>query len=333
MKFFIKYSFIIMLILTCLIALPIGLNRAFGVHKEHSGDKTCGEKSVPEAETGLSASSPISAQHGKSDNTMDAGNPEVLPAGGVSHSSPPEEAEIEASDCSQPEAQPGSGGAESEGSAEAAGSRAGEDDTAAPPSEVSQAFQEVPAEYFDDALFIGDSRTVGIMEYGGIANATFFAGTGMSVYNLFSEKVSVANIGLTDLSELLESQTYGKVYIMLGINELGYNYNQTVEKYKEVVTKIREFEPEALIFIEANLYVSKTKSEGDAIFNNQNISRFNSDISRLADGETVYYLDINPVFNDGSGNLAEEYTGDGVHIFAKYYKNWSDWFCTMGVVK
>ena len=79
----------------------------------------------------------------------------------------------------------------------------------------------VEKEYFDDALFIGDSRTVGISEYGELNNATFFANTGMSVYNVFDKKVSVPKVGKVKLDQLLTSKKYGKVYIMLVINKLG----------------------------------------------------------------------------------------------------------------
>ena len=95
--------------------------------------------------------------------------------------------------------------------------------------------QVVERNYFDDALFIGDSRTVGISEYGDLNNATFFANTGMSVYNVFEKSVSVPKIGKLKLEQLLESKKFGKVYIMLGINELGYDMNKTLENYKKLI--------------------------------------------------------------------------------------------------
>lgn len=45
--------------------------------------------------------------------------------------------------------------------------------------------------YFDDALFIGDSRTVGIAEYGYLENADYFADVSMTVFKLFTAKLSV----------------------------------------------------------------------------------------------------------------------------------------------
>ena len=82
----------------------------------------------------------------------------------------------------------------------------------------------------DDALFIGDSRTVGLMEYAGIDGADYFCTVGMSVYNIHKKPVSVPNVGKVTLTELLNSKKYGKIYIMLGINEVGYKFSNTIEK-------------------------------------------------------------------------------------------------------
>ena len=49
--------------------------------------------------------------------------------------------------------------------------------------------------YMGDALFIGDSRTVGLMEYSGIDGADYFCTVGMSVYNIHKKPVSVPKVG------------------------------------------------------------------------------------------------------------------------------------------
>lgn len=193
--------------------------------------------------------------------------------------------------------------------------------------------QTVEKTYFDDALFIGDSRTVGISEYGGLENATFFANTGMSVYNIFDKIVSVPKVGKVKIEQLITDKTFGKVYIMLGINELGYNQNNTLKKYKELVEYIQKKQPNAIIYIEANLHVTAEKSNKDTIFNNTNINRFNNEISKLADNKTIFYIDINEKFCDKNGNLLASYSQDNVHIYAKYYKEWSDWLSQKTVKK
>lgn len=206
--------------------------------------------------------------------------------------------------------------------------------TTTAPTEPVLEFQSSDASYFDDALFIGDSRTVGISEYGNLQNADYFCNTGMSVYNLFSASEKVKSLGgSTNLEALLDTKQYGKIYLMLGINELGYDFDATVAKYADTVNFIREKQPDAVLYVQANLHVTKSRSDSDAVYSNANIDRFNQSISALADGKETFYIDINEVFDDGSGNLAAEYTSDNAHVYAKYYVDWSNWLCTKTIVK
>ena len=180
-------------------------------------------------------------------------------------------------------------------------------------------------DYFTDALFIGDSRTVGIAEYGTIKNATYFSNTGMSVYNIWSQKIDISSIGKVSLEELLDKKNFGKVYIMLGINEIGYNMSQTAKKYQELVKYVNTKQPKAIIYLQANLHVTKEKSDSDKSINNTRINKLNSAISKMSNNKNIFYLDVNSIFDDSSGNLRADYTSDKVHIYGKYYKQWTEW--------
>lgn len=197
----------------------------------------------------------------------------------------------------------------------------------------STKFTKVSSEYFDDALFIGDSRTVGLKEYGSIENATFFASTGMDIYKIYSIKVNVGRQGKIDLISLLKNNKYSKVYIMLGINELGYNFDNTIKKYSELMDTIKSFQPNAIIYVEANMHVSESRSASDNIFNNANINKFNNLLAKLADNKNAYYLDVNPLFDDANGNLRADYTYDNTHVLGKHYKTWADWIAENAVIK
>lgn len=177
----------------------------------------------------------------------------------------------------------------------------------------------------DDALFIGDSRTVGIMEYAGIDGADYFCTVGMSVYNINKKPVSVPNVGKVTLTELLNSKRYGKIYIMLGINEVGYEFSSTVEKYSELIEFVKEKQSDAVIFIQANLHVSKSRSDSDKVVNNTAINGLNAELAKLADGKSKFYLDANILFDDKTGALSSDKSGDSTHLYAKYYKEWGEW--------
>ena len=176
-----------------------------------------------------------------------------------------------------------------------------------------------------DSLFIGDSRTVGLMEYAGLSDADFFCNVGMSVYNINKKPVSVPNIGKVTFTELISEKKYGKIYIMLGVNEIGYETKTTLSKYSELISLIMKSQPDATVFIEANLHVSKTRSDRDKTVTNAAIDRLNAELKKLADGKTVFYLDANTLFDDGTGNLPSDKTEDGTHLYAKYYAEWGRW--------
>ena len=177
----------------------------------------------------------------------------------------------------------------------------------------------------EDALFIGDSRTVGLMEYAGIDGADYFCTVGMSVYNIHKKPVSVPHVGKVTLTELLSGKRYGKIYIMLGVNEVGYPFSSTVEKYRELLEFIRDKQPDAVTFIQANLHVSKARSDSDKIVNNAAINRLNAELSKLADGKSTLYLDANVLFDDEAGGLSAEKSEDSTHLYAKYYREWGQW--------
>lgn len=176
-----------------------------------------------------------------------------------------------------------------------------------------------------DALFIGDSRTVGLMEYADIDGADYFCTVGMSVYNIHKNSVSVPNVGKVTLTELLNSKKYGKIYIMLGINEVGYKISSTVEKYSELIEFIKDKQPNAVIFIQANLHVSKSRSDSDKVVNNIAINGLNAELAKLADGKSKFYLDANILFDDKTGALSSDKSEDSTHLYAKYYKEWGEW--------
>ncbi len=211
--------------------------------------------------------------------------------------------------------------------------------TGAPP--VEESVTEAPvvpeepftadAAYFDDALFIGDSRTVGLAEYGNLGQAEVLADSGMSVYKVMKTEFPTRSGRRMLLTDLLAERDFGKIYIMLGINELGYDFDTTVTRYRQMLESIRSMQPQALIFLQANLHITSEKSETSTYYNNDNINRFNRAVEEMADGKEVFYLDVNGLFDDETGGLDEQYTSDHTHILGKHYLSWVEWLLSKAV--
>lgn len=178
-----------------------------------------------------------------------------------------------------------------------------------------------------DSLFIGDSRTVGIMEYAGLTEANYFCNVGMSVFKIKKERVSVPAVGKITLDELLSNKKYGKIYVMLGINEVGYPFQSIIDKYSDLIEYIEVKQPDATIFIQANLHVSKKRSDRDSYVNNKAINKLNLELSKFANNKNIFYMDANYLFDDKDGNLSIDKTSDNVHLYAKYYVEWGEWIC------
>jgi hypothetical protein len=178
--------------------------------------------------------------------------------------------------------------------------------------------------YFNDAAFVGDSRTMGISDYAGLDGADFYCDNGVSLFKLFEEDITYQKTGeKVDIKQVLQEKQFGKIYIMLGMNDVGYgNTDSFLERYRNVVEQIEEWQPEAIIYVMANLHISREKNNPDTEFNNININDKNAAAAELADGIRVFYLDCNPLFTDEDGFLKEDLTFDGVHMYAQYYADW-----------
>ncbi len=198
------------------------------------------------------------------------------------------------------------------------------------PPAPEREIREVDARYFSDALFIGDSRTDGLRLFSPIKGATYYCGTSMTIFGILDSQETVD--GVTGLRNLLKSRQYGKIYLMLGINEAGYDDDAFADKYRSVVEELRAAQPGALIYLQSILYVTQNHEQKYPVFATEKLKRKNEKIRGLANDEDVFYLEVNDCMNDGTDHLPSDYTGDGVHLKASYYSLWRDYLMANAVV-
>ena len=203
---------------------------------------------------------------------------------------------------------------------------------AAPVIPQNAGFSAAPDGYFNDALFIGDSRTVGMRDYAPIAGADYFCNVGMSIYNVRKTAVNVAGRGSLTFSSLISGKKYGKVYIMLGVNEVAEKPQNFANFIQGMVSDIQKSNPNVIVYLEANLHFAASRSNKDKVYNNTKLNAINNAVKGLANGTNVFYLDVNPLFDDANGCMRQEMTGDGTHPYAKYYLTWRDWLMNNVVI-
>lgn len=190
-------------------------------------------------------------------------------------------------------------------------------------------YMTVEDDYFADAVFIGDSRMVGLYEYGGWEEiSTFYASKGLTIYKLLSAEIAEVpgERKKKTVEEALQENQFKKIYLMVGINEMGTGtVNTFAEAYGGVVEQLLELQPNAIIYIQGILKVTTERSKKGDYINNEGIVARNEAIAQLADNRRIFYLDVNPLLCDASGGIEASYTTDGVHLKAKYIDIWKNY--------
>ncbi len=226
------------------------------------------------------------------------------------------------------------GGTASDGDA-ADGTMSDGDAALSEAADLPRSFLSVTDDYFNDALFVGDSRMVGLSEYCEPLDtrADFYVKKALTIYNLADGKAIRSFDGTPKtLWEVLDAKKYGKIYLMVGINEIGVgNSEYFKDAYAEVVNRIRDAQPDAIIFINGIMHVSAAKSNSDNLYNNANINARNAAIKTLADNKTIFYLDINEAVDDENGDLRQDITFDDVHLKGSCYEPWHEYLLSHGI--
>ncbi len=192
--------------------------------------------------------------------------------------------------------------------------------------------EAVELSYFEDAAFVGDSRTDGFMIYSGIGCGENLTSNGLSIFTLQSKKaLTIDGVSYT-LLEALALKEYGKVYLSLGVNELGYYDDEGFYKaYCSAIDAIRACQPNAVIYIQGLIPLNEdviAATGGADYLTNKHLLIYNDLMKQAAEEKQVAFLDLNPVFAGADGQLPEDASGDGVHLRSSYCKQWLEYLKT-----
>ena len=187
---------------------------------------------------------------------------------------------------------------------------------------------EVDDSYFSNALFVGDARLQCFELYSFLGSADILSGSGVSVSNIMNYEFGY-NGGVTTLSTLLATKQYGSIYLMFGLNELGWeSYDAFASSYGILVDDIKIRQPDALIYAHLIIPVTADKSGSPAYISNERIALYNGLISSMCAEKGIYFLDLSAVMCEAGGALNEAYATDGIQfnmdgttIWYNYLKN------------
>lgn len=181
--------------------------------------------------------------------------------------------------------------------------------------------------YFDDAVFIGNSRMVGFGAYSELDNITVYAHSGLNVRSIYDDACIETESGkITILEALKQTPDCKKIYLKMGTNELGWPYyNVFIKEYVKLIEEMKLICPDALIYVHSVLPVAKKKSEIDPYENQPNINIMNEMLQDMCEENKYFYLDVQSAYLDEEGYLLSSVTFDGSHIRYPHYPQWVDY--------
>ena len=183
---------------------------------------------------------------------------------------------------------------------------------------------------FDTVVFLGDSRTEGLQLFGGLRRGTYYWARGMTVFRVDDPKYAIFEVDGEKLTMIgaLGKKEYSAVYIMVGVNELGYPASSYEKNLAIFVDQVLAAQPGAVVYLQTLPPVNEevaAKSGLASYINNTNIAKFNAAIVRIAAEKQVVLLDTAEAYRDETGILPAELASDGCHFAYGAYSRWADY--------
>ena len=170
------------------------------------------------------------------------------------------------------------------------------------------------SDYYTTYLFLGDSIT--------------------DFYDLdkYFEGMPVVNSGISgdttlDILDNMKERVYDykpdKVILLIGTNDLIHNISveEVISNIEEIITKIKENEPKADIYVQSIYPVNDNLDEEMvSVRDNEDIMKINDSIEKYCQDHDCTYINMYDLLTDEDGNFNEEYTEDGLHPNDKCYE-------------
>ena len=193
------------------------------------------------------------------------------------------------------------------------------------------------ASFFDKAVFIGDSISMTLESYctatGALSQAKFLCAGSMSPTNMLTGKILPEYPKGSGQKPLIQDSVAATgaevVYIMLGMDNIGYGIEKATSDYVTVINNILTKNPDVHIVVQSVTPMTADSPRADASLNNDTINAFNERMLELCQENRWYYLDVSEKFKDENGALIEDYCSDktsmGMHFTYQGAKVWVDY--------
>ena len=200
-------------------------------------------------------------------------------------------------------------------------------ETEAPTETEEPKPSELAEDFFDDALFIGDSLTGSLRSYlmqnGGLGTAKLIFVNGLACHNIVLKNQTVVFMGKAcSPAEAASMAGAKKLYLLLAANDVG---TRTVEELRScwdsMIADIQEANPDITIYVQ-----SGTPFRGDVnYFTKENMDEYNEMLRKMCEETGCVYVDITGGLLTEEGYLDDSFRvdiEDNVHMNQKGCAIW-----------
>lgn len=204
----------------------------------------------------------------------------------------------------------------------------------------------VSGNWFDDAVFVGDSVSVKLTMYESsvdrLGKAQFLTASSLSatnaLWNVSDKSVHPNYKGEKQKIEdsIAQMSEVKKVYIMLGMNDIvSVGVNNGINNFEKLCNNILEKSPDVQIYVQSVTPLikgSKSCVPEEGKLNNKTIHEYNQRLAALAQKRGWYFVNVAEVMYDEEGYLKTDYCSDpnvmGLHFTNAGCKAWIDYLLT-----
>ncbi len=201
----------------------------------------------------------------------------------------------------------------------------------------------VSPSWFDDAVFVGDSVSLGLNYYeastDALGKAQFLTagslGSGNALQSVSDKSVHPRYNGQKmKVEKAVAACGAKKVYIMLGMNDIGaYGVDRSVQNFRTLCKKILTESPFVTIYVESvTPRVNQGAKSDNVKLNNKNITAYNRKLAAVCLEEGWYFVNVAEAMFDSTGHLKRAYCSDpdgmGMHFSYEGCRAWVDYLYT-----
>ena len=187
------------------------------------------------------------------------------------------------------------------------------------PVTAPPAGNKVGSNFFDDAVFIGDSVTLKLSYYaassGELGKATFLTRGSYGVNHAVTDSMLLNYQGKDmKVEDAVKATGAKKVFIMLGMNDIAlYGIDKTIDNWKTLISRIKSTCPNAKIYVQSMTPIWTGGETGG--LTNKNMDAYNERLQTAVTAEGCYFINVAPYMKDATGGLATLYCSDSfVHV-------------------